>query len=79
MQQKQIMNRNQYVSPRGDQWIVKPEGSDRATRVFERQSDAINAARGFAKNQKTELIIKGRDGRIRARDSYGNDPFPPRG
>lgn len=32
-----------------------------------------------AKNDKTELVIHGRDGRIQDRRSYGNDPFPPRG
>jgi hypothetical protein len=25
------------------------------------------------------LLIHGRDGRIRARDSHGHDPFPPKG
>ena len=32
-----------------------------------------------AGNQKSELVIHGRDGRIRGKDSYGNDSFPPRG
>ena len=30
-------------------------------------------------NQESELFIHGKNGRIRERDSYGNDPFPPRG
>jgi hypothetical protein len=25
------------------------------------------------------LVIHGRNGQIRARDSFGGDPFPPRG
>ena len=33
----------------------------------------------IARNQHTEVYIHGRDGRIRERDSYGNDPYPPKG
>ncbi|MEQ9568321.1 MAG: DUF2188 domain-containing protein, partial [Pseudomonadales bacterium] len=29
--------------------------------------------------QQTELYIHGKDGRIRERNTYGKDPFPPRG
>ncbi len=36
------------------------------------------AAREIARNQESELIIQGRDGKIRDRDSYGNDPCPPK-
>jgi hypothetical protein len=47
--------------------------------VHETQREAIEAAREIARNQNTELFIHGRDGRIRERDSHGQDPFPPRG
>lgn len=30
-------------------------------------------------NQRGELFIHGVDGKIRARESHGNDPYPPRG
>lgn len=43
------------------------------------QAAAINKGRQVARNQQSELLIHGRNGRIRARDSYGNDPYPPRG
>ena len=36
-------------------------------------------ARGIAVNQQSELFIQGRDGQIRERNSYGNDPYPPKG
>ena len=32
-----------------------------------------------AKKSKSELFVHGRDGRIRERNSYGNDPYPPKG
>ncbi|MFC3268349.1 DUF2188 domain-containing protein [Vulcaniibacterium thermophilum] len=38
-----------------------------------------NRARGIAINQRSELFIQGRDGQIRERNSYGDDPFPPKG
>ena len=74
------MNRKgQHVVPRDNKWAVRKTGSDRVTRKFDTQREAINVAREFARNQKTELYIHGRDGRIRERDSYGNDQFPPKG
>ena len=73
------MSKNQHVTPKGDQWAVQGEGNSRATSVHETQAEAIDAAREIARNQKSELIIHGTDGRIRARDSYGNDPYPPEG
>ena len=58
---------------------VKKAGSSRASSVHETQADAIKAGTKIAQNQKTELYIHGRDGRIRERNSYGNDPHPPKG
>ena len=70
---------NQHVVPHGDRWAVQSAGNGEVTRVTDTQAEAIKAGRKIAKQQKTELFIHGRDGRIRERDSYGNDPFPPRG
>ncbi|MCU4363559.1 DUF2188 domain-containing protein, partial [Acinetobacter sp. WU_MDCI_Abxc22] len=43
------------------------------------QQEAFDAAREIAQNQKSEVLIHGRNGQIRERNSYGNDPFPPEG
>jgi hypothetical protein len=40
---------------------------------------AVRIARLIARANKSELIVQGRSGRIRLRDSHGVDPFPPRG
>lgn len=69
---------NQHIVRRGAQWAIRAENATRDTRVVDTQSEAIDGGRQIAKNQRSELIIHGRDGRIRARDSYGNDPFPPK-
>ena len=73
------MGKNQIVAPRGDKWIVKGEGNERATRVVATQKEAIAIAKPIAKAQGSELTIRGRDGRFREKNSYGKDPFPPRG
>lgn len=70
---------SQHVVPRGNKWAVRKAGAERVTRHFDTQQEAIKAARGLARNQGGEVFIHGRDGRIRKRDSYGNDPFPPLG
>lgn len=69
---------NQHVVPNGDIWQVKSEGSTRATKNFNTQREAINFARDIARNQKSELVIHRKNGQIRDKDSYGNDPCPPR-
>ena len=38
------------------------------------QKQAIDIAREIAKNQKSELVIHKKDGTIRDKDSFGNDP-----
>lgn len=43
------------------------------------QSEAREVARTFAQLERTEVIVHGRDGRFRDKDSYGSDPYPPRG
>lgn len=71
--------RNQHVVPHPEGWAVKPAKGQRASSVHETQRDAIDRAREIARNQGTELFIHRRDGRIRERDSHGNDPYPPEG
>ena len=70
--------RNLHVVPRTEGWVVRSEGSSRATSVHASQRDAIDAARKIARKEAAEVVIHGKSGRIRERDSYGYDPFPPR-
>ncbi len=68
------MGKNQHVVPNGDKWAVKGAGNEKNTRIVDTQKEAINIAREIAKNQQSELVIHRPDGRIRDKDSYGNDP-----
>lgn len=72
------MGKNQWVSPREGGWAVHGEGNERDTKHFPTQNQARDYAREIAKNQKSEVIVQGTDGRIRSKDSYGNDPYPPK-
>ena len=72
------MGRNQWVSPRPDGWAVHGEGAKRDTKVYPTQKQALDRAIEIAKRQKKEVIVQGQDGRIRSKDSYGNDPNPPK-
>lgn len=74
-----MAKRNQHVVPHPDGWAVRGAGSRRASSVHETQKEATSAAREIAKRQGVELFIHGRDGKIRERDSHGNDPHPPKG
>jgi hypothetical protein len=69
----------QHVVHSSKGWSVKRAGASRASGVFSTQEQAQRAATQIAKNNKTEVFIHGRDGRIRDRNSFGRDPFPPRG
>lgn len=72
------MGKNQWVSPRNGRWAVHGEGNSRDTKCFDLKSDAVSYAKSIAKTQHSELIIQKRDGIIQSKDSYGNDPMPPR-
>lgn len=60
-------------------WDVKKGGAYRSSGHYRTQKDAISAAREMSSNQRSELYIHGRDGRIREKDSHGSDPHPPKG
>ena len=74
-----MRGKGQHVVPRDGKWGVRKSGSDKVTKKFDTQREAIGEARRIARNQSTEVYIHGRDGRIRSRDSYGEDPYPPKG
>ncbi len=73
------MGKNQHVVPTKGAWGVRGAGNQRLTSIQPTQREAINVAREIARNQRSEVVIHRPDGRIRDKDSYGNDPYPPKG
>lgn len=78
-----MANRNErHVTPNPDGgWDIKRPDGQRASGHFDRQSDAIDRARNIVGNSGGgEVVIHGKDGRIRDSDTIapGHDPNPPR-
>ena len=73
------MSKNVHIVPHDGDWAVRIEGNERVSSTHSTQHEAEAVGRERARRDGVELLIHGEDGRIRDRDSYGNDPFPPRG
>lgn len=73
------MGKGIHIVPHGDNWAITREGNERPTRVTNTQREAIDIGRDIAQRDHAELYIHRGDGTIRERNSYGNDPYPPRG
>ena len=72
------MGKNLWVSPRNGEWAVQGEGNSRDIKRFHTQKEAAEYAKQIAINNQSEVIIQRPNGRIRSKDSYGNDPNPPK-
>lgn len=70
---------NIWISPRDTGWAVQREHSERASHVLPTKEEALGVGRDMARQDGVELIIQRQDGTIQERNSYGHDPFPPRG
>ena len=73
------MGKNQHVVKHENGWAVKGAGNEKATKVVSTQKEAIEVGKQIAKNQQSELLIHGRDGKFREKNSYGNDPERSKG
>lgn len=65
-----------HVSKDGSRWKVTQGGAK--VSGHSTQANAIGAGKREAKSDRVDLVVHGRDGRIRSKDSYGRDPLPPR-
>jgi len=73
------MAKQVHVTKRDNGWAVKSAGSEKAVKVTSTQKEAIEVGKSIAKNQQSELVIHGTDGKIREKNSYGKDNHPPKG
>ena len=74
------MSKNQHITKhRNGGWQVIGAGNSRATAIKKTQKEAIKIAKKIATNKNAEVVIHGKNGKIRAKHSYGSDPFPPKG
>ncbi len=72
--------KNYWTQKRPDgQWESKREGATRASSVSSTQAEAWEKSKDFARERGGEAYLKGENGRIRERNTYGKDPYPPKG
>lgn len=76
------MAKTVHVIPRDGQWAVKREGGKtiRVSRIYSTQREAIDNAKAMVRGEGSgQLVIHGRNGQIRERDTYGMPPIqdPP--
>lgn len=72
---------NKHVVPTGKGWGVKTPGVAKPASTHRTQSAAEQAAKASVRRGGGgEVVIHGKDGRIRDSDTVapGHDPFPPR-
>ena len=71
-------NKNIWITPHRGGWAVKREGAKRSSNVTKTKQEAENIGRDLGRKDGVEVITQRKDGTIQSKDSYGNDPFPPK-
>lgn len=74
-----MSKRNVHTVPHGDGWANRREGSERVSNTAPTKDQAEQVGRDMARNDHVEHLIHRRNGTIGERNSYGNDPYPPKG
>ena len=73
-----MAKKSNHVIPSNSGWSVKKSGAERASKTFDTKEKAVAYGRELSKGEKTELFIHKSNGMIQNRNSYGNDPNPPK-
>lgn len=68
---------NIHVIHLNDGWIVRKEGTYQPTSVHRTQKDAVAVARKIAREKNTQLVIHGRNGRVRECINYSTVRIVP--
>jgi len=58
---------------------IRVEGTTRARSIHQTQAEALKAGRDIARKNTSELLVHGRDGKIRERSTFGHDPHRTKG
>lgn len=74
------MTKSHHVVPNAKGgWDVKVGGGEKAIKHTDTKQEAVDAARQISQNQKSELVIHNKDGKIGQKDSHGHDPKDVKG
>lgn len=72
------MAKNFHSVPWSNNWAVKKEGVNKPISVHKTQAVAEDKTRVLAKRAEVEAVYHDKHGVIKDKDSYGNDPCPPK-
>lgn len=73
-------DKNYWTQQRADgKWESKRLGSQRASQVTGTQAKVWIYFKLREQEARREAFLKGRGGELRERNTYGNDPYPPKG
>lgn len=72
------MGKNIHTVPFGNKWAVKREGTKDPISTHTKKENAMKEAVKEAKKDHVEHVIHSQKGIIQDKDSYGNDPCPPK-
>ena len=70
--------KNFHVTHKNGSWRVIGEGNTKASFITNTKKEALSIGIELARKNHSELVIHGLNGRIQDKDSYGNDPLPPK-
>ena len=68
--------RSLHVVRLGREWYIKSDGHLLSS--YNTQKSAIKSAIMIAKRLHSEVVIYDREGRLRSKESFGPDSFPPK-
>ena len=74
-----MSNKNQYHVSKNITGGWKATKGGQVLSTHNTQEQAIEYAKYNAQLTRGEVVVHGKDGKIREKNSYGNDPFPPLG
>ncbi len=78
MSKKSNNSHHVVPNPNGG-WDGKRPNAKRVSVHTQTKQEAVKLTRQISINQKTELFIHNKDGKIASKDSHGNDPKNVRG
>ena len=67
------------TAKRNNRWTVKKDRASYISSTHTNQADAWAETRRLARGAGGDAVLMGADGRVRARNAYGKDPFPSKG
>ena len=73
-----MSKKNFHSVPKDGGWAVKQEGKATPVSTHRTQAAAEAKTRQQAKQAGGEAVFHKRDGTIKDKDSFGNDPNPPK-